>query len=570
MKRFEVLLPPLSAVLFVWLCLALPVGVSPYPNMYLSQPRLAIGVVESLFPAVLLLTLCRLPLLLGSSGLLRGFYYGLTSLVLILSWSLCCFELLVGASTLCRFNDAILSLILQTDAAEASGFINHSLSLPLVREALLLSIVPLLIAVLAFACRRLFCKAQRALLWLVIPAMIISGCVFVWANFMPGAGFSDSRQSFRISPFQVALAYSGIEDNGRLINDIIHANDLIEPIPGTDGVPTIVVIIGESANKHRSSLYGYRMPTDSAVLSLADLGRLVIFSNAVTGDCTTNLVMKQLLSTPGDALWQERPLLPAVLRKAGYNIGYFDNQGVRTTVETVDYSSIFFLNDTTVERQSFDMRNTERFVLDGDFIDAYIDRICTMPEPSVAFVHLAGQHLPAAEHYPHGRARFSQKDYEAYVHDDQECQDVMHYDNATYYISTVNAELAARFKDRDAIVIYLSDHGEEVYDYRQQYGRTVEPLTPERAKALYEIPMWVFMTKAFEAAHPEIAEALEFNADRPVFSYDLPALVLDMAGVEGSLAPKQRSVASHSYDAVGRRLLDRGSCDYDSLMNVTR
>ncbi len=570
LTRLEILLPPLYAVLFVWLCFALPVGISPYPNFFLSTARIAIGVVEGLFPAVFLLMLCRLPLLCGSGLPARSFYYCSTALVVFLSWGFCCFELLVGASAMCRLNDAVLSLILQTDRSEASGFIRHTLLQPLVHQAIFLSVLPALIAALTFACRKLLRRARRVVLRLSIPALAVSFGVFVWANFISGTNLSDARQTFRLSPFQLHLAYAGIEDKGRLVRDIVQANDDANPQCGPGGLPTIVVIIGESANKHRSSLYGYRLPTDSAVSSLSALGRLVVFNDAVTGDCTTNLVMKQLLSSAGDSQWHKRPLLPAVLRKAGYNVGYFDNQGVRSTVETEDYSSIFFLNDTTVERQSFDVRNTERLSLDGDFIDEYADEIFSLPEPCVAFIHLAGQHFPAVEHYPAGEGRFTKDDYIGYTDDAREAEDIMHYDNATFYVSNVVADLASRFRDRDAVVIYLPDHGEEVYDYRQRYGRTVEPVTPERAKALYEIPMWVFMTRAFEAGHPEIASALESNSAKPVFTYDLPALVLDMAGVGGAFAPRQRSIASKSYDASGRRLIDKGSCDYDSLMIVSR
>ena len=77
----------------------------------------------------------------------------------------------------------------------------------------------------------------------------------------------------------------------------------------------------------------------------------------------------------------------------------------------------------------------------------------------------------------------------------QERQVVADYDNATRYNDQVVDAILARFTDRDAIAVYLSDHGEEVYDYRDFFCRSHDlPLTPEVCKYQFEIPFMIWMS----------------------------------------------------------------------------
>ena len=52
-------------------------------------------------------------------------------------------------------------------------------------------------------------------------------------------------------------------------------------------VPNIVLIIGESYNKHHSQLYGYQMPTTPRQMAMAEEGSLVPFTDVVSSLSTT-------------------------------------------------------------------------------------------------------------------------------------------------------------------------------------------------------------------------------------------------------------------------------------------
>lgn len=61
-------------------------------------------------------------------------------------------------------------------------------------------------------------------------------------------------------------------------------------------VPNIVLVIGESYNKHHSQLYGYNKPTTPFQKELAEQGSLVPFTDVVAPWNLTSFVFKHVLS----------------------------------------------------------------------------------------------------------------------------------------------------------------------------------------------------------------------------------------------------------------------------------
>ena len=115
-------------------------------------------------------------------------------------------------------------------------------------------------------------------------------------------------------------------------------------------VPDIVLVIGESYNKHHSQLYGYDKPTTPRQLAMAEEGSLIPFSDVVSSWNLTSFVFKHMLSlwAVGDSgAWCDKPLFPEVFRKAGYHVTFLTNQFLPKAQEAVyDFSGGFFLCDS--------------------------------------------------------------------------------------------------------------------------------------------------------------------------------------------------------------------------------
>ncbi|MCM1066549.1 MAG: phosphoethanolamine transferase [Muribaculaceae bacterium] len=569
-------------LVFFWVAIAMPVCIAPWKAGFFSKVGMIYGLAESLFPATVLFALCYLPLLMRRPRVGCIVSTSLSVSLSLLLWVVCFAELFVGIALWCRVNDAVLSLVLQSDSGESAEFITYALALPATHKAFMLSLSPLIAAILMLLLRKPVAKFlerfRPSTLVKAAAGVLLASLVLLCVGLRPLIfGTEIKKQSFMLTPAQLAYASRSLTDADDIRSRIARANSAAAPALGGESHPLIIAIFGESDNKSHSGLYGYRLDTTPKLCALvaendsADAGRMIVLTDAVTGDATTKYVMQRLFSTNNpEREWADRPLLPAVLRKAGYRVAYFDNQSTLETCENVDYSSVFFLNSDSIMEQSFDARNSERFVYDGDFIYRYMPEALAIDAPAVVFLHLMGQHIRANERYPEDRAVFGADDYAGIDSlSAKERSDVMHYDNATAYLDANLAAIIEAVKDRDAIVVYLSDHSEEIYDYRHQYGRTQEPLTPLMARTLYQVPAFVYFTPAAARRCPGLADTLSARADAPFFTYNFPDLLLDMAGVSGAMTDGRRSLASPAFDATQPRRILHGTCDYDSLMRAS-
>ncbi len=69
------------------------------------------------------------------------------------------------------------------------------------------------------------------------------------------------------------------------------------------------------------------------------------------------------------------------------------------------------------------------------------------------------------------------------------------------------------FENRNAVVMYLSDHGEEVHNFRNQYGRTdINKDCRESYAPQFDIPFMVYLTPSYAKEHPEWQLALKLLA----------------------------------------------------------
>ena len=74
---------------------------------------------------------------------------------------------------------------------------------------------------------------------------------------------------------------------------------------------------------------------------------------------------------------------------------------------------------------------------------------------------MMGSHFDYAMRYPKEFAHFSEKDYASQPQDHRAT--LAAYDNSILYNDYVVAQIINLFKDRDAVVIYLPDHGQVIY-----------------------------------------------------------------------------------------------------------
>lgn len=334
---------------------------------------------------------------------------------------------------------------------------------------------------------------------------------------------------------------------------------------------TIVLVIGESHIRAHSSLYGYPLATNPHMQAEADAERLTVFTNAVAPFDQTTPVLKNMLCTNSIGLhepWNRSAYLPALMAHAGYAVNLFDNQRVSYRNSGATFALNAFLYDPYMTEHVYTTLNDSIFAYDGQLVDHLARRRDAVASRSaLTIIHLLGQHFNADLRYPAEQAHFTADSLRwrsEHWLDDEARHEIAHYDNACLYGDSVLAQIINLYRSREAVVIYLSDHGEEIYDYRPHTGRYLNPtdITPEFAHTHFDVPMFVWVSDSYSRRHPDLVAALPEAARKPFPTDLLPHLLLRLAGVAtphyraalDPLSPQYRCpprhVAGQDYDNI--------------------
>lgn len=334
--------------------------------------------------------------------------------------------------------------------------------------------------------------------------------------------------------------------------------------------PVILLVIGESYNKYHTPLYNPEsLPTTPRLCRRAGRLELFPFTDVVTVSNTTTVVFKHLFSVDNanaSRSWTSRTLFPALFKEAGYEVWFISNQFVR-----LDKGSLFdwvggaMFNYGRLDQMMFTMRNRRTYPYDGELLREIDTARLADGKPKLVIFHLIGQHVNYEERYPRERHPFTEEDVHPRFGGEKERETAMHYANATHYNDEVVDSLFGMFSGLETIGIYLSDHGEEVYDYRNCMMRTHEPqMTREVAKYQYEVPFMIYMSPSYRERHADIVEQVKAARHVPFVSDDLSQLLLYLGGIGCKEYDPARNVLSPSFNAGRKRIL-RGDTDYDAL-----
>lgn len=340
-------------------------------------------------------------------------------------------------------------------------------------------------------------------------------------------------------------------------------------------VPNIVLVIGESYNKRHSQLYGYDKPTTPRQKALAEEGSLIPFTDVIADWNLTSFVFKHMLSlyAVGDSgEWCDQPLFPEVFRQAGYQVTFLTNQFLPQAKEAVyDFSGGFFLNHPEVSSRLFDRRNNKLYRYDGDLVNSLNTlpplNALTSPSGSLTIFHLMGSHIDYRSRFPQKTFRhFKPQMYNRPDLTDKQCQTLADYDNSLLYNDSIVKAITNLFVNKDALVIYMPDHGEEIFDDKPYVSgrRHNADIDYRLARNEMEIPFWVWGSPQYIEHHPYGWLALQAAKDRPMMTDALPHLLLYLGGISTPLYRSELNVISPDYNTHRPRIL-KGVTDYNQL-----
>lgn len=334
--------------------------------------------------------------------------------------------------------------------------------------------------------------------------------------------------------------------------------------------PHIVFVIGESYNKHHASLYGYALPTTPRQEARRNAGELTVFSDVVSPWNITSSAFLHLFSVNRkgvDKRIGECPLFPVLFRRAGYRVTFFSNQFVLRGLfrGPTNHAGHFFLSSHRLSDTLFDYRNGRKSHFDMGLVWKLAEWREDHPEPpyTLDIVHLMGQHFEYEERYPARERRFGEHDYAGRKLNVQARRTVMDYDNATLYNDQVVDSILSMYEKEEAVVIYLSDHGDEVYDELPVQGRQFREPGWVEARNEFEVPLWIWCSDIYRERHPEVVNSIRAAAYKPMMSDNVSQMLLWLAGIESAWTDETQNPLSPAYR--GKARIIAGTVNYDEL-----
>ncbi|GAA7709940.1 hypothetical protein HpCOL116_13860 [Helicobacter pylori] len=173
--------------------------------------------------------------------------------------------------------------------------------------------------------------------------------------------------------------------------------------------------------------------------------------------------------------------------------------------------------------------------------------------------HLIGSHSWYVDRFPKSFAKFKPSDLSfsnLHVSNDRDKQIVTDYVNSLYYNDFVLNGIFNLFKDKDAIVFYLSDHAQDIFESGPTYGHSC-------SKAGLEIPFMIYVSDIFKEKHPEKVKLIKNALNKPFMSDDLIHSLLPLVGIHTKDEIESKNLFSPKFDTQRKRAVCYGSMNYD-------
>ena len=331
----------------------------------------------------------------------------------------------------------------------------------------------------------------------------------------------------------------------------------------------VIFVIGESYIKYHAHLYGYNLPTTPIMDREQKKGNLFVFNNMISPYNSTTLVIKNIMCTnsisDGES-WCDGIYFPAIFKRAGFNVYMWDNQ--KTVGLFLIYT--FTINSLIYNKQLTDITYTKNnnitYQYDGELLESFFKEKTS--KYNLSIIHLMGQHVTASERYPKEFNCFSAKDIkrnDTYL-DEEKKQSIAEYDNATLYNDSVIGMLFNTYKNRNAVVIYLSDHGEEIYDIRDAKGRNLELIKDTNViKYQNDVPFIVWCSDKYKVSHSGIIKDLQASVNKKGMIDNVCQLLFRLANIKTSFYNSERDITSSKYKTKKRIIYDK--FNYDDIVH---
>lgn len=307
------------------------------------------------------------------------------------------------------------------------------------------------------------------------------------------------------------------------------------------GPVTLVVVIGESASRRHHGYYGYSRHTTPYME--ARRGELLVFSDMISAAPHTTASHTRSLLFPLERENRKLPLMK-VLNAVGMRTWWITSQYAYDAT----CSPLPFLADEVITLNS----SNDRIQNHDDIVIPKLNEILhdTVGQSRAIFLNIMGSHVKYDARYPESFARFTGNEGMtspwASIPEVQEI--INQYDNSILYTDFILEQIIRILeKEPNSALIYLSDHGQDVYDEEKRFGHAMS------RNSGFEIPFFLWMSPSFIEWREEcvVREWKEY-VTRPAMADCLGFFIADLLDIQVSSANHVLSPLSREWESRRR------------------
>ena len=314
-------------------------------------------------------------------------------------------------------------------------------------------------------------------------------------------------------------------------------------------IPYFCLILGEALTRNHMSLYGYKFKTTPMLDELNKKGELIVYKDVVCAYANTIESVKYMftfLENQDEKMWFDSNNFFSILNQAGYHTVWLSNQEFtgHGLTPTRFFTDICSEHRYTIIRDSTSAYHLAR--LDGELVDmlkSSLEGLMHKHEPQFHLLHLYGAHSRYSKRYPHSFSIFHESNYRDTNLTQSRRKLRAAYDNAIRYNDYVVSSIIDLYRQKNAIVLFLSDHGEEVFDTIDMNGHNGY----QNTRNMLEIPMVFWLSPILKSRLPNLYQRISNCTNCPFMTDNLIHLLLDILGIETPEYRPEFSVISASF-----------------------
>ena len=398
-----------------------------------------------------------------------------------------------------------------------------------------------------------------------------SAQIYIWRNYFP----YDSLDPWSQSLHAINSLRAFDNDVKFAIKQAEKVYETTSVIEDTDSL-TVIYVLGESYNKHHASLYGYHTLTTPCMEREQAAGNLFAFTDVVAQENVTSVVEKNTFSinSVGDGEnWFDHPNFTTIFKRSGYDVWMWDMQRTYMSKRLYTITVNAFIYNPEITRLSYTACNDSTFTYDMQLVDDFHKNVKPTKKHNLVVFHLMGQHVSFSRRYP--RKSKYEKYHSADIKRTEKWMDktkkwaIATYDNATLYNDAVMGHIFDLYRNKNAVVVYFSDHGEEIYDYRDQRGRHVSYApSADMLRHQNEVPFVIWCSDRYKQLHPEIVNDIRAAVNRKFMTDNVGQTLLRLGRISTEYYRPERDVTSPRFTTRPRILYDH--VDYDAVMAASK